>query len=119
METRYLGHRRGSRNAWPPPVRAGATKNPGPSLCPYPPDCLDGGFSETGLPALGVLANAADQRGHSKRAQATIPGPSLTLFALTTASGTATTDAAASTVATDAGSSATAAVESERRSRHR
>ena len=39
METRYSGHRRGSRrNAWPPPVRAGLLSSPGPSLCPYSPN---------------------------------------------------------------------------------
>ena len=36
-----LGPRRISRNAWPPPVRAGVLNSPGPSLCPYSPDCLE------------------------------------------------------------------------------
>jgi hypothetical protein len=40
-----LGPPPGHRNACPPPVRAGATKNPGPSLCPYLPDCLEEAFS--------------------------------------------------------------------------
>jgi hypothetical protein len=83
------------------------------ALCLYSPRSREGVFSKTGLPALGVLANTAGQRGHNKRARATIPGPSLTLFALTTASGTATTDAAASTVATDVGSSAALAADIE------
>ena len=40
-----LGPPPGHRNACPPPVRAGATKNPDPSLCLYLPDCLEEAFS--------------------------------------------------------------------------
>src|SRR5215203_6089731 len=39
-------------------IQSGTRRNRRPSLCPYSPECVEGKFSEVGLPLYGVLRSS-------------------------------------------------------------